>query len=162
MSPIGLLFGRSNFAVKEREWAWIVALLWGSILLIGLGGNIIPTSTWLDVRSITVSDTTVGTAPTLEVDRRIGLPFVASWLVEVERHGRQGYFLECSAEGRSAYRPNAELPDPLTLDWWTAPTICNLPAGTYRVETTWTLDLGFAGTRFVRVLSNPFDVKAKS
>lgn len=160
MSPIARMFHSPGLSVSGREWNILVALLWIVILIVGFVGNVLPTSNWFDVKSVEVFDTTAGVPPLMEVDRDITQPFVADWLVEVERRGTSGYYLQCSARGQSAYRTDAELPRPLTLDWWTYPVICNLQPGTYRVETTWELDLGFAGKRTVRVLSNPFVVKA--
>ena len=162
MSPIGVLLGKPSLSVREGQWAVIVALVWGAILFAGLAGNLIPTQNWFDVQRVEVFDTVAGTPPIMDVERIIRQPFVADWLVEVERREPDlGFVIMCAAKGETAYNTDAELPAPLTLDWWTYPTTCALSAGVYRVETTWTLDLGFAGRRVIRVLSNTFDVKAK-
>lgn len=147
--------------VKDSWWNAIILSGWALLLFMAIISDRVPPSVWLDVRSIEVQDATVGASPKMRVDRIIKSDFVATWLVEVEKDIGPGFAVYCSARGESAYRTDAALPTPLTLDWWTYPSKCNLPAGRYRVETVWLINVPFVPEKTVRVMSNVFTVLAE-
>lgn len=118
-----------------------------------------PASWWLDVRSVTVADTSANATPTLVVDRSIHQDFAGTYTVDVERRGPRGrYSVVCSARNSTNYRTDAGFPDPLTLDWWTWPVQCQIGPGTYRVETRWRIEPDLFPDKIVQVMSNTFTV----
>ena len=157
MSLVKRLWG-IDITVPGRVWNTIIACGWLCIIVIASLSAGLPTSLWFNVKSVHVEDTTVGKPPVMDIERIINADFMATWLVEVEQQLHGGYAVMCAARGESAYRTDAVLPDPTTLDWWTYPVKCDLPAGRYRVETTWQMDIPFAPVKVVRVVSNVFTV----
>jgi len=121
-----------------------------------------PASHWLDVREIIVHDTPYGQTPVMSVDRVINDTFTADWLAEVEvktdGQSRAGFAVFCSQSGTARYHPDAVLPNPLTLDWWTYPKECKLPVGEYRLDTTWLLHIPGYPDKQLEVISNNFKV----
>lgn len=117
-----------------------------------------PAQSWLDVRSIRVSDTTTNKSPVLLVDRTINQPFFGFWTVNVLRQDQDGFTSICTAHGSNDYEPDAHLPKLIDLDWWTYPTKCILPSGQYIMRTLWTFK-GFPWfDKQVRATSNIFTV----
>lgn len=122
-----------------------------------------PASWWYSVRSVVVFDSVVGADVLMQVDRTIHRPFVGEWSVLVRRQtpDGEGWEIVCVAHGRSNYRPDARLPDPLTLDWWTAGQCPRPPAGRILISTIWTIDSGIGRTKAVVAESNFFTVHAE-
>lgn len=145
-----------NVTVTDTWWNAIILAGWGLLIMVAVLSSTVPASVWMDVKDVFIADAPVGTQPEMKVDRIIKSDFVAMWLVEVERDYGSGFGLFCSANGENAYRSDAVPPTPLRLDWWTYPTKCVLPAGRYRVETTWRIDVPFVPEKFVRIMSNVF------
>jgi len=114
---------------------------------------------WFDVVSITVADSKVGDPIVMRVERVIYSRFHASWIVSVRRVDKDGLELACVAAGESDYLPEAKLPQPLTLDWWTYPVTCNLNPGKYRIDTVWRLDPQGYPQKVVAASSNVFEVR---
>lgn len=150
-----------NVTISDSWWNLFILAGWALLIFMAVISESTPASVWLDVRSVEVENTTAGVTPEMHVDRTIKSEFAATWLVEVEKDFGSGFGVYCSAKGESAYRTDAALPHPLTLDWWTYPTKCDLPTGRYRVETTWRIDVPFVPEKIVRVLSNVFTVSAE-
>jgi len=144
--------------IPSHAWDLFIFAGWAGIVLFAAISAAIPASEWMEVRSVHVEDSVAGANPQMQVDRTIKSDFVGNWLVEVERDYGAGFGLFCSARGEAAYRQDAVLPTPLYLDWWTYPVKCILPAGRYRVETTWTISPELVPTKTVRSLSNVFNV----
>ncbi len=149
--------------VRMKDRHWLLALLVGWLLLVGAPKwpNFFPASHWFEVRSISVSDSVVGVAPGMSVDRVIHRPFQADWIATVMRvEAGGGNSTLCTARGGNDYRPTASLPANLNLDWWTWPRKCDLPPGEYRLKTLWVLRLPEGATKEVRVMSDTFKIKA--
>lgn len=143
--------------LHRADWNWfgLVVVAW-----VGLFGLVYtPASFWFDVRYVRVNDSVAGIPPVMEVDRAIHRDFRADWTATVMRKGAGGFSTFCVARGGSDYRPDASLPDDLDLDWWTWPTKCVLPPGTYRVKTLWVLHLPIFPDKEVRSTSNVFEVR---
>ena len=81
----------------------------------------------------------VGKTAHLKVDRTIHHPIHMSFIVRVQKRGLNGWTDDCTAPevGPILYQPDAELPDPITLDWWTWGACVELPEGPARIVTTW-------------------------
>ena len=147
----------TSFNVSDKTWwKWIII---GWIVLISYSNinSFLPSSYWMTVSSVYVSDTNVGTSPPMLVTRSIFRPFTADWIVEVEEF-RDGYFTlipECSGKDRNNYSSENKLPIDLDLEWWSG-KLCHLYPGRYRVETTWT----FLG-KSIREVSNIFTITTK-
>lgn len=104
---------------------------------------VVPMSRYYELRTVTVSDTTVDASPRVIVDRSIERDFRGRFEVEVLR-AEGGQFVvwwECgphSSDWRT-YRPEAVLPSDMDLDWWMGippNRPCPLPPGTYKIFTT--------------------------
>jgi hypothetical protein len=123
--------------------------------------QLLPPSHWLEVRKISVFDTIEGETPKLDVDRTIRRPFFGYWTLSVREVTPNGITQVCEADGKSRYRLDAALPDPITLDWWSTGQCSVIERGQYIVTTTWRWSVGFLGLTFnkeVNVDSNPFRV----
>lgn len=145
----------------NRAFAW-----WFSATVVAITAlNLAPASIWFAVDHIRIADTVEGGQPEMDVSRTIKRPFSANWRVELEREMAPGTFVfQTKATGENRYSTDSKLPDPLTLDWWTYPTLWNLEPGRYRTETCWEIDppQPFPEKR-VCVTSNTFTVtKAKN
>lgn len=116
-------------------------------------------SRWLDVVSVTVADSKVGEPVIMRVSRTIYSRFHASWIVSVRRVDHDGLELACVSTGESDYLPEAKLPDPLTLNWWTYPVQCKLQPGRYRIDTVWRIDPQGYPSKIVSASSNVFEVR---
>lgn len=79
-----------------------------------------------------------GETAILDVDRTIKRPINMQFSVRVMQRGPNGWIDTCAmTSGVIQYRPDAALPDPVTLDWWTWGECATLPAGQARIVTTW-------------------------
>lgn len=75
----------------------------------------------------------------LQVDRDILAPIEMSFAVRVMEWTGAGWREHCSmASGVIEYQPGTELPDPVTLSWWTWVECPLLPDGRAQIRTTWT------------------------
>lgn len=124
-----------------------------------VAAQLAPAQWWLDVRSVVVANAKAGEQPTMNVDRSIYQRFPGTYTVDVEKRMPSGrYSVVCSVRNSTNYRPDAELPDPLLLDWWTWPAICKLGPGRHRVETTWRIEAPLFPDKVLTVMSNTFEV----
>jgi len=117
-----------------------------------------PASYWFSVRQVAIFDAPVGAAVVMEVDRTIARPFTAEWRILVRRLDGDQWEVVCAARGGGDYRPDAKLPSPLTLDWWTEGQCGQPPEGSIMVSTVWTINTAFPGVRTVVAESNVFRV----
>lgn len=141
--------------VSEITWGKIVIVGWLLLMAIPAIQKAMPSSYWMAITSIYVHDTVAGTQPKMDVDRHINRPFTGKWIVELERKTiRDTFYLTCMGQGEGSYTADSELPDQLDLEWW-AGRKCPLPAGEYRIETTWIFPHG----QVLRKFSNVFEVK---
>ena len=115
--------------------------LWLALAYLAFKAAVIfwPASWWFEVRRVLVFDAIAGAEVLMEVDREIHRPFLANWFVVVRRYNDGAWEVVCTADGSADYRPEAALPDPLTLDWWTQGACPSLPPGRYLVSTIWTI-----------------------
>lgn len=124
-----------------------------------------PASDWLVVSEIHVEDAREGDDPVMRVKRSIQKAFEGAWHVEIKRKLESGrYAVACYQGGSNFYAPDNQLPEPLTLSWWTYPHRCELGPGTYRVETRWLIFISRTDrtqTRLVRSVSNDFQIRAR-
>lgn len=144
----------------RRPWMLIIVLGWTMLLSVSLADRLTPASAFYEVRSVLIEDTVAGVAPIMHFDRVIHRNFKGSWIAKVERaSARGGWTQTCGAVGSTNYVTDAELPDPLTLDWWTFPERCtpDVP-GIYRVVTTWTIHMPGGLEKDVWSVSNSFKV----
>lgn len=136
--------------------------LWGTcVIALYLVAVAFPPATfWLSVKSVHVDDAERGQPPVMEVVRTIRRPFEAKWRVQLEREVADGRFLFLrSVSGENQYGPQAVLPEPLTLDWWTHPQRWRPMPGHYRIETCWTIRVPGLFDRMTCAVSNTFEVK---
>lgn len=93
--------------------------------------------TFFDVRSVTARRD--GDTATLTVDRTVKMPIHMAFSVRVQSRIGAGWVDTCAmSSGVIFYQPDAVLPDPVTLDWWTWGECPDLPPGDARIVTTWT------------------------
>lgn len=150
----------SRAASGQRPFAFVaigLAVLY--IAAMSMWSSALPPSYWMRVRSVHVLDTVVGTSPVMQVDRSVYRPVHALWVVTVYRKQANGLFARyCLAKGWHDYDENESTPDVLDLDWWTAPTRCDLPVGEYQVKTSWYLKPTGHYGKEVHSRSNEFKV----
>ena len=115
-----------------------VALAASGIALV-TGAELLPKATlsdYFEVSRFEVVRTDEG--PLVLFDRKIKAPIVMGFTVRVMERQGGGYLQACKMEAAPfQYSPQAELPDPITLGWWTDGECANLPDGPVRVYTTW-------------------------
>jgi hypothetical protein len=138
--------------LKRLITGWLLPLA----LVAGYGVSVFwPTSWWMTVQAVLVAD---GPLPVVMfVERDIARPFHAEWRVLVRQIAADSTQIVCTGQGSGDYRPDARLPDPLTLAWWTDGACADLEPGRYFVSTIWTIrTLGH--DRLIRSESNIFEV----
>lgn len=139
--PYALWVALAYLAFRATTWLW-------------------PADWWLEVRRVLVFDSVAGAEVIMDVDRVIKRPFLADWFVVVREYDHGAWEVACTAHGSADYRPDAALPDPLTLDWWTQGACPSLPAGRYLVSTIWTIPgRGTLPDKVVQTISNVFTVE---
>jgi len=121
--------------------------------------NAWPPSWFLSVDSLIVHNSISRQDIYMTVDREIKRPFVAHWDVLVRKVDSKGSQVVCSASGGGDYTPDAKLPHPLTLSWWTNGACESLPVGTYYISTVWVIEGGGLPDKIIKVESNVFDVE---
>ena len=118
-----------------------------------------PASFWLEVDRVVAANGDRHSPVLMIVDREIKRPFSADWRVVVRSVEATGTTVHCVATGESDYRPDAVLPDPLTLGWWAWGGECEpLPAGQYIISTRWEIHPGFMPMKVVQADSNVFSI----
>lgn len=139
-----------------------ISAIASSIILIGLiFTHVAPASLWLEVDSVFVDESIVGDQPTMKVERTIHRDFTGSYVVDVEKRNDNGFYtIVCSSFSSVNYNSDAKFPDPITLDWWTFPITCDLGEGTYRVETSWTVNPDWFPKKTISIVSNDFHISA--
>lgn len=119
-----------------------------------------PASWWLRVDLVQAGPAKVAQQVPMIVERTISRPFFAEWTATVRRFTPGGWSWHCGGQGQSVYREGSELPDELTLEWWTGGGCKTLPEGRYVVETSWIIEptVGFLPPKRVYATSNIFEV----
>jgi hypothetical protein len=94
------------------------------------------TADFYEVRSVRAVRN--GDSATLIVDRTVKREVPMSYAVRVFQVDDRGAHLVCTADhGPYLYRPDALLPSPVTLEWWTGGDCREIPPGHVEIETTW-------------------------
>lgn len=154
-----MMIARVHKASQVAACKWWYAVAVGWILLVGL--PLIPAYIWFEVDRVHVYDTVAGQNPMMAVKRAINLPFRGRWTATVLRQNPDGsFYTYCVSTGENDYRPENHLPLVTNLDWWTWPVKCELPVGTYKLNTLWTLSVPLLPQKNVRAESNVFQVKS--
>jgi len=108
-------------------------------LTIDTTSQFLPTPTtnhFFQVQSI--SATRVGDSAQLVIQRIVHAPIEMSFTVRVMGESDLGWQQWCKAESAVfQYRPEAVLPVPVTLEWWTDGKCPTLPPGPAQIITTW-------------------------
>lgn len=99
-----------------------------------------PRAPLMSVPSIVVFDAAHGEEIFMEVERIIMGEFVADWSVVVRWRGEDGWEVSCVANGRGNYKPEFQLPDPMTLSWWTGGQCATPPPGEIFITTLWKIE----------------------
>ena len=141
--------------INTRAWDQVLKFMFALLIV----GALWPASYWFEVNQIRILPAPENGPVILEVDRKIKRNFSADWHVVVRRLTPEGsWVITCVADGATDYLTKAVLPKPLTLDWWTNGECPTLPAGTYRLHTTWQLEPQYVPTKRVTAISNVFEV----
>jgi hypothetical protein len=140
-------------SIGDMVFSSLVSLGVTGSLVIG-GVNLMPqnyegTADYFEVHAIDA--TRLGDTASLRVNRSIKKPVEMSSTVRVMERGSVGWREYCIAQGPTIqYRPDAELPDPVTLGWWTWGKCPKLPDGDAQIWTTWTPQMfGLAPVSYV-------------
>lgn len=127
---------------------------------------VVPMSRYYDLRSVTVSNTTVGISPQMIVDRMIRRDFRGRFEIDIMRAEGSEFEVwwacgQHTSEWRT-YRDEAKLPPDMDLDWWMGippNRPCPLPEGQYKVVSTIYAKSFFGAELSVTTESNVFRVK---
>lgn len=142
---VDLMLGRIAFFAGL---AWLTALA---------AMHFWPASWWLEISSVRVADGIEGRPVLMHVERTINRDFTGTWGVTVRELQDTGTYVACAASAVSDYRIGSDLPEVVTLGWWTNGRCETLPAGTYIVQTTWQVHgAGILPAKTLQVTSNPF------
>jgi len=120
---------------------------------------------FLAVKWVNVGNAVAGENIILDVDRQIHQEFRGTYSVEVRTFPRRE--VVCIASDTLIYRPESELPEPITLEWWADDGACSgkdLAPGEYILITTWVVHAERHGIadQSVTIDSNPFSISAVS
>ena len=136
--------------------AFLMGLLWLTALAVT---HFWPASWWLEVHSVRVADSRAGQPLVMYVQREIHRDFSGTWGVSVREMTAGGTYVACAQSAVADYRKGADLPNVVTLGWWTNGRCATLPAGVYVVQTTWQIHgSGLLPAKTVQNTSNPFKV----
>lgn len=136
--------------------AFLLSVLWITALAIV---HAWPASWWMEVQSVHVADTKAGDPVVMHVQREIHRDFSGTWGVSVRVMDAGKGFVVCSASAVSGYKEGADLPDTLTLSWWTNGHCNTLPVGVYIVQTMWQVHgSGILPAKTINATSNLFKV----
>ena len=136
--------------------AFVLSVLWISVLATV---QLWPASWWMEVQSVHVKDTKVGDPILMHVQRDIHRDFSGTWGVSVRVMDAGKGYVVCSESAVSGYQKGADLPDTLTLSWWTNGQCNTLPVGVYIVQTVWEVrGSGILPAKTINATSNLFKV----
>lgn len=118
-----------------------------------------PVERWYELHSLWVDDAKVGQPITMHVNRVIHRPFFGKFGVVVRQNTPKGWMVVCNGAGGGDYRPDAVLPSPLTLGWWSNREcpVASEP-GEYAVTTTIVMVSPLGFRRVLKHESNVFTV----
>jgi len=111
-----------------------IALLWA----VQIGSKAIPASYWYEVGRVEVIEPTYEGDPIqLNVIREVKRTFDGEYSVQIV--DKNANTIVCDGGSAIDYKPERNLPNPLTLDWWVGDP-CDLPAGDYHMTTQWKIE----------------------
>lgn len=150
----------SEKSSSHVNWTALIIAGWMVLVTASMYERARPPSDWLQINNVFVEDTTLGNDPVMDYSRIIKMPFKGNWVAEIQFQHQDGTWeAECTATGTANYSIDKLPPDPLTLTWWTYPKDCTpKKAGTYRISTTWSIELPSGLTKHIFALSNLFKV----
>lgn len=121
----------------------------------------LPARLWLDVRSVRVDDAPHGTPPTIHVDLTIRRAFSGRWYATIWSMTGAAPWAVCvaSAPAEIRYKPGTPNPIGRDLDWWLAPTECQLAPGAYQMTTVWEIRVFSGFTTHASAESNVFQIR---
>lgn len=134
--------------------AFFAGLLWLSALA---AMHLWPASWWLEIDSVRVADGVSGQPVVMHVQRTIHRDFTGTWGVTIRALEESRMHIACAASAVTDYRIGSDLPDVVTLGWWTNGQCRTLPAGIYIVQTVWQIHgYGILPAKTIQATSNPF------
>lgn len=94
---------------------------------------------WFRVNDIFVPDMKTGDNPIITYDRTIRENFRGFWVTEVQRRDANGsWVLECSGSGINDYEIQDYIPgNQVRFKWYVGDGCADLPAGQYRLRSSW-------------------------
>ena len=144
----------------QKVWAsWAFSAAAALFLAVHAVGFYWPAAWWVAHGEVFVNTSVVGGPVFIHTDRKVHREHRADWSVSLHKQGLGGknWGVVCQGSGSSIYRPENELPVPLTLSWW-AGEPCQVSAlGLYRIDTSWDLQV-WPFPKRVTVTSNVFSV----
>lgn len=142
-----LVMGRGVFALGAI-WLAVITTMYA-----------LPASLWLIVDSVFVQDSVSGHPVVMQVEREIVRPFRGTYDVALRKVSSDKIYIACSSSGTVDYAVGSELPETVTLGWWTGGRCEHLEPGVYSVQTVWTIHAsGLKPDKTVSVKSNYFTV----
>lgn len=155
--------------VSNRAWDLMLALAWAAVIVAAVTFHFLPTSIWIDMRSVHFDNARYGTAPAVQEDRSINLDSNISWYAKVERKEAGGYSPVCEASGGPRpVQAGTVIPGNADLVWWVGNhcvwsrariDVRLLPPGTYRVFTRRTVHLPWGLEKRASINSNDFVIE---
>lgn len=119
----------------------VISVVFMSVMVVNMADlapdTVMRTSDYFEVHGIDARR--VDDTAHLRVNREIHEPIEMSYNVRIMEYVAGGWIERCIAEGGPLeYRPEASLPEIVTLDWWTNGKCSTLPDGDTQIWTTWT------------------------
>lgn len=144
--------------VRVFDWVALVLVAWAGLAMIPAQ------ALWFDPGDVVVSSSDIDHPPVIFFEREIKRPARISYSIVVRVIGTQSPVCAPTV-GPFEYRPDATLPDPIDLVWWTGGDDRCWPRdpGEYIMETCWTVVSPFWGAvppKTVCRTSNPFTIAA--
>lgn len=143
----------------DRLFSWSGTLIVLLAVMVYSGLMLWPPTYWYRPGPVVVFDSLVGEPVYMHFDREIRRGFFATWATAVRKASPTGWEVTCAASGAQDYRVDTQLPDPLTLRWWSDGKCSNIDEpGNYFVSTVWHIHPWLGPEKVVRVDSNFFTV----
>lgn len=137
---------------------WLLILLLLPVVLYRHYLDALPSTSFMTVSALHISDAPAGTSPEMTVKRSIHWPFVGEWNNTLRHRTPEGFVSVCTSSGVTGFHPDNALPRPLTLDHWMRPGRCILLPGDYRLDTVWSIHSDGYPEKFLRGTSNVFTI----
>ena len=107
-----------------------------------------------------MQDGIAGQPISMAIDRTIRRPFIGHWSVTVHRVNGGTSEIVCVSAGTGSYKTTSQVPENLTLGWWTGGDCKTLQPGFYNLITLTHIDvINILQPKSVINQSNLFEVK---